>query len=630
MPLHVTSPGGSGSGNARSILWDADESTDAALGRYETMAEVAAIVEAVKSPVTVQLKGAIAFDDVGTHDWSNVAIIGNSTDVSGTAAIGAEGVIVQNLVQWSAPISVSTSATTTRLFEFTAGRSADFSGASLQGNASVGLIRADHSGTFNAYFEGVTFGRNVLETTTTTTVNAYVKGSTFAGSSSGHVKGSVGTLNLRTDADTTGTYDSAAFSGTENFYVTSNPTKITDVTVSGTPTAGQVLTSTSSSAATWQDSAGGGAVTPTTDANTLIWFPLDDAAGATSLSNAGTGSAFTLPNLTGTVTCGVPTPTGDGAMVIGASYFDNSSGTALTYQPATNAMTVSCWVEFPNPNAVATSSTLWSKPNGASDATFAILVDTSGATRVFSVSAKVATTGVVTSGPIGYATPGQRYFIVATFDGSSMRSYINGVLAATTTAVGNMSWDNAKSFTVGALGTADTYVLSDCRLENVVRSLVEIKAAYNAGAFTGGATIDAATLQGEAVSATTPVAGDALVYDGAAWVPTALPTRGVVASLEWTAAAGVYTIVASENVTSVAGYDYGSGTNSLKIVLTNSVTNGIGHAHADPDWVGAFHVDSTGPVMISGTEVRIDFRDKADTQVSPANGAGVFTLIGDL
>lgn len=615
---------------ARSILWDVDNPTDATLGRYATMAEVAAIVEAVKSPVTVQLKGAIEFDDVGTHDWSNVTIIGNSTAVSGTAAVGAEGVIIRDLVRWAAPISVTTSATTTRLFEFTAGHSADFESATLEGNASVGLIRANHSGEFNAYFDGVTFNRNTIETTTTTTVNAYVKGGSFAGSSSGHVKGTTGTLNLRTDDQVTGTYDSAAFSGTENFYVTSNPTKIADVTVSGAPTTGQVLTATSSSAATWQDSAGGGAVTPATDANTLIWFPLDDAAGTTSIANAGTGSAFSLPNVTGTLTFGVPTPTGDGLMVIGVSYLDNSSGTALTYQPATTAMTVSCWVEFPNPNTVATSSTLWSKPNGASDATFAILVDTSGAARVFSVAAKVATTGVITSGPVGYATPGQRYFIVATFDASSMRTYINGVLAATTTAVGNMSWDNTKSFTVGALGTADTYVLSDCRLENVVRTLTEIKAAYNAGAFTGGATLDAATLQGEAISATTPTTGQALVYDGAAWTPTAQPTRGVVASLEWTAAAGVYTIVASENVTSVAGYDYGSGTNSLKIVLTNAVTNGVGISQSDPDWVGAFHVDSAGPVMISGTEVRIDFRDKADTQVSPANGAGVFTLIGDL
>jgi hypothetical protein len=226
----------------------------------------------------------------------------------------------------------------------------------------------------------------------------------------------------------------------------------------------------------------GGARQPATDANTLIHFPLTDAAGTTSIANAGTGSAFTLDK-TGTATFGVPTPTGDGLLVVGASYFDNSSGSALTYQPATTAMTVSCWVEFPNPNSVATSSTLWSKPNGASDATFAILVDTSGASRVFLVKCKVATTGVVTSDPFGYATPGRRYYLVATFDGANMKTYINGILAGSKAAVGAMSWDNAKSFTVGCLGTADTYVLSDCRLDNATLTLAQIKADYTMGAF---------------------------------------------------------------------------------------------------------------------------------------------------
>lgn len=48
---------------------------------------------------------------------------------------------------------------------------------------------------------------------------------------------------------------------------------------------------------------------------------------------------------------------------------------------------------------------------------------------------------------------------------------------------GAMSWDTAQSFTIGVLGTPDTYIVSDCRLENVVRTPAQIKAAYRTGAF---------------------------------------------------------------------------------------------------------------------------------------------------
>jgi len=224
----------------------------------------------------------------------------------------------------------------------------------------------------------------------------------------------------------------------------------------------------------------GGARQPATDANTLVHFPLTDASGTTTISNAGAGTAFTLTE-TGDTLFGAPIATGDALVVLETGLFQGT-GAALTYQPATTAMTASCWFECPNPNAVATSSTIWCKPHAGTDATFGFFFDTTGATRVITVAGKVATTGAVSS-PIGYATPGRRYFVAVTFDGTNMRAYINGTLASTTAAVGAMSWDNAESFTIGVLGTADTYIASDCRCENVVRTPAQIKTAYRTGMF---------------------------------------------------------------------------------------------------------------------------------------------------
>lgn len=583
---------GSSGGPPAALLWDTTQATDAAEGRYATYAEVDAAIGTAESPIDLEIKGTCLVDVSGTKEWANVRVVGN--DDTATLEFD-EGAVWRN-VEIAAPIAISTTATTTRALSYTAGHQARLARATLEGNASVGLVAATHTGTLDVYVSGgATIGHNAFENAVATTTNVNMRDATFAASSGGHFKGSSGTVSVRTTTETAGTFDSTTFSGS--------------------------LT---------REKLGAGAAAPVVDASDLVRFKLNDAAGATSISNSGAGTAFTLATRTGagSETFGIPEPIGDALLVVGVRYFNDASS-GITYQPSATNFTASCWIKFKKNPVLASAgfASFFGKIN-ATDSTFALGVDTN--TGV--VKAKVGAGGVDSSlsSPMASAA-GEWYHVALTYDGADMRLYVNGVQMATAAKTGTLDWDNTKSWVVGNSGTTgEIFSICECRFANVVRAASEIKATYIEGAFTGSATLDAATLQGSAIDTSAPSAGDALVYDGSAWVPTALPTRGVVASLEWTATAGVYTIVASQNVASVTGYDYGSGTHSLKVTLSSSVTNGIAHATADPDWVNTFHIDPAGPVMVSGTEIRVDYRNKADTQISTADGAGTLTVFGDL
>lgn len=341
--------------------------------------------------------------------------------------------------------------------------------------------------------------------------------------------------------------------------------------------------------------AAGGGGRPTPPASAVVVLRLDDVAGTTSVANSGTGTAFTLGTITGTVVFGSPTPIGNGLFVQNTSYI-RGAGSALTYQATTQNMTAMCWVKFGKGTTLGSGgdkATLFGK-EGTAGATFAlsVLQDTG------QLQASIETaSGGATNTTGGYV--GTDWSLVAmTYDGTTVKTYVNGVQVGSGVAnTGNLVWDNTKSWQVGNNANNALFTLRECWFHNAVLTLAEIQAIYNTGAFNGAVGV--------------------------------LPTRGVVASLEWSATAGVFTTVSSLNIAGRVAYDYGSGTNSLKVTLTNAVTNGIPHAHADPDWVSTFHVDAV-PTMVSSTEIRIDFRNKGDAQIAPADGAGVLTVIGDL
>lgn len=343
-----------------------------------------------------------------------------------------------------------------------------------------------------------------------------------------------------------------------------------------------------------------GAVRPTLPAACLVRFRLDDAAGTTTINNSGNGTAFSLGTRTGagSETFGCPGPFGDSLLVVGVRYFNDASG-GITYQPSATNFSASCWVTFKKNPALGGANfvSLFGKLN-ATDSTFALGFDL----NLGEFKCKVGAGGTDTTSTGQPLMVGERHLLTMTYDGSNIRLYQSGVLVQTTAKTGALDWSNTHSWVVGNAGAGGAiFLLDEVRFLNTVQTLAEIKAEYNEGAF-----------------------------NGAIGSLSAVPSRGVVASLEWTATAGVYTIVSSQNVAGVTGYDYGSGTNSLKVTLASGVTNGIAHATADPDWVNTFHIDPAGPVMVSSSEVRVDYRNKADTQISPADGAGTLTVFGDL
>lgn len=342
-----------------------------------------------------------------------------------------------------------------------------------------------------------------------------------------------------------------------------------------------------------------GAVRPDLPAACLVRFRLDDAAGTTTINNSGNGTAFSLNTRSGagSETFGCPGPFGDSLLVVGIRYFNGTGG--QTYQPSVTNFSASCWVTFKKNPALGAANfvSLFGKKNGT-DSTFALGFDL----NLGEFKCKVGAGSVDTTSTGQPLMVGERHLLTMTYDGANVRLYQNGVLVQTTAKTGTLDWDNAQPWIVGNAGaTGAIFLLEEVRFLNTVQTLSEIKAEYSAGAF-----------------------------NGAIGSLSAVPSRGVVASLEWTATAGVYTIVSSQNIAGVTGYDYGSGTNSLKVTLASGVANGVSHATADPDWVNTFHIDPAGPVMVSGTEIRVDYRNKADTQISPADGAGTLTVFGDL
>lgn len=575
---------GGGGGPVASIAWDTTVATNAATGTYATFAEVAAVVAATKTPITIRPKGTLLANVAGTYEWGHVTFVGNEA----ATLAGSEGVILRN-VRVDAPIAITTAATTTRLLEYTAGHAAYLARGSFDGNETVGLVRANHAGDLDVSFSaGAIVGKNAIEQTHATTTTVRLSDASFAADTGGHVKGSLGTVTVYTTTETSGTFDTASFSGT-----------------------------------VVREKLGGGAASPDLDANHVYAFDLNGPSGTTAFGNTGSGSATTLTSTGGgnDPIFGVPTPIGDGCL------FDDGTAFTGSYTGGSfgEALTAEVWVEcrFLVLNTGDATHDICTLLTGGSFDTFKIWFDPNTGTILASVETE--DDGVVTVSGSASAQVG-RYHIGVTYDGANVKLYVNGVLAATAAATGD-SIDGA-SWSIGNAGDGK-YVLRNLRVSDIARDAAYFKSVYEQGAFTGSATLDAAQIQGNAVEPGAMAAGDIYVFDGAALVRKQMP-RAVVASLEWTATAGVYTIVSSTNIDSIGGNDYGSGTNSLQVILLDSVTNGAGYATTDPDWVDTFHVDAAGPIMISGAEVRIDFRNKADTQISPADGAGTVTIFGDL
>ena len=205
----------------------------------------------------------------------------------------------------------------------------------------------------------------------------------------------------------------------------------------------------------------------------LVRFKLDDAAGTTTISNSGSGTAFSLdtPTGAGSITFGAPQPFGDGALIVGIRYLTGTGG--QTYQPSATNFTASCWVQFKKNPALGGANfvSLFGKVN-TTDSTFALGFDL----NLGEFKCKVGAGGTDTTSTGQPLMVGERNHLAMTYDGSNIRLYQNGVLTQTTAKTGTLDWSNSHNWIVGNAGaTGAIFILNECKFDSTVKTLAQLK-----------------------------------------------------------------------------------------------------------------------------------------------------------
>lgn len=244
---------------------------------------------------------------------------------------------------------------------------------------------------------------------------------------------------------------------------------IQGVAISGTPVAGQSVVATSPTAAAW-----GTPLPPKNytafDANHVFAWALGDAAGTSTLANAGSGGTAVMTPTS--VTFGIPwvaTPTGKIASFLTASsskILGASTGVTMPTFP----VSVECI--FSPQGTPATTRYLFEKFG-----VFSMFIDTA---QVVNFSINLA--GSNFSGTAsGYLSPGGLYHAMMTYDGTTWAVYLNGDLmftgahttaltvAATAFAIGFES-NGANDFFQGKIGM--------CAVSNIARSQAYAQGVY--------------------------------------------------------------------------------------------------------------------------------------------------------
>lgn len=382
---------------------------------------------------------------------------------------------------------------------------------------TIGSGFTDATSTFSLADPGsgnpVTFQIDTVATNSAGAFNFYGQDTTFSGGTGGNINlrsgdsstGIAGAITLKVGGDSelllsaaetsTGVYNlglvvnSATFTsaklpantGDGVIYIgnaTTNPT-------SGSPVDGFVLYGSLGNAYIKQSDGteykiGPAPTAKVTTSTDVVYFPLDDGYGTTTITNEGSGTAFTL-TLNNTATFEYTTPIGDCCLIENDGYFQGT-GTALTYQGSVTDFTAECWVEFVGP--VITSASVapffGKEEGGAGDVTFALGVNLTSAYQLIN-SIKTSVTGFLAINVIKLE-PWVRYHVCMTYDGSNVKSYVNGNLIVTTACTGTLVWDNTYSWTVGNVGSGSVYhMLRGCRFSDTAKSAATIKQIYLAG-----------------------------------------------------------------------------------------------------------------------------------------------------
>jgi len=433
-------------------------------------------------------RSAIQVLNNATSNTCGVSLFGAGTG-HGTAEYAGNGTIEQS--------GNSTSALVFTKRNGTDGLSFASTGAIWQSGAWT-IGRATNNDTSSEAQAGLTGPLlNITQTTggTLTTVanQSLLYNSAGVNISQGHsgVRQIVGTTTIL-DTTSTGTTITGLVTATNKFVVgTSGPT-ITQGT--GVPATsennGSIFLRTDGTASTGIYTRQGGAwysinsrYTPT-DSNTIINWKFDETAAP--YVNSGSGSSLSLTTFTGTPV----SITGLFNKGLGCSLSTITTGNTSVNEPTGNSLTVSAWVKARSYATFATvinkayrNDNTWSSPfvalylslTNSGDGSWGPAITTTG--------------GVLTQPAIGgaFRVPLHVWTLLSyTYDGTTLRSYINGALAHSVNVSGSIDYGTHGPWDVGGVSNASVGQfwdghIDDVRVENVVRSQAYFEEMYKRG-----------------------------------------------------------------------------------------------------------------------------------------------------
>lgn len=219
------------------------------------------------------------------------------------------------------------------------------------------------------------------------------------------------------------------------------------------------------------------------DSNTIINWKFDETSGP--YVNSGVGSTLSLTNFIGTSY----SVTGIFNKALGCTNTIISTGNTSVNEPNGTSVTVSAWVKaraFPAYGVVINKAyrndNTWNSPYVSLYISLTASGDGSWAPAIAVGGSYVqpTQTGV-------FRIPLHQWTLLAfTYDGTNLRSYINGALSGTTSFPGQIDYGTHGPWDVGGVSNAtigqywDGHI-DDIRVENVVRSQSYLEAMYKTG-----------------------------------------------------------------------------------------------------------------------------------------------------
>jgi hypothetical protein len=221
-----------------------------------------------------------------------------------------------------------------------------------------------------------------------------------------------------------------------------------------------------------------------TDSDTIINWKFDESG--VPYTNSGSGSALNLTTSTGTPA----SVTGIFNKALGCSGSIVTTGNTSVNEPNATSLTVSAWVKARSYASFATVINKAYRNNNSWSSPFVSIYLSLSNTGDGAWGPAIATTGGVLTQPvIGGAFRlhlGDWTLLSYTYDGSNLRSYINGALANTTAISGAIDYGTHGPWDVGGVSNAGVGqfwdgLIDDVRVENVVRSQAYFEAMFKAG-----------------------------------------------------------------------------------------------------------------------------------------------------